>query len=89
MTRLAPEPLMEFYIAVSPEGEGRLSASKLDTYDPQQVAMIFAAALRGLVTWAERAGVQPAGVIGDGGPEVVRLRARLYDALGHPPVPPT
>ena len=81
MNRLEQEPLIEFTLAIYPNGQYRMAASKLDQYDAARVGMIFSTALRGLTVWAENAGIMPAGVVGDGGPEIARLRAKLYELL--------
>jgi hypothetical protein len=75
---LEPGPLIEFYVVIAPDGAVRLADTKLDSYDGATVALIWRASVVALTEWAQRWGVNPGGIVGDGGPEYLKLKARLY-----------
>lgn len=79
MDLLEPTPLAEFYLVIRPDGSCRLADSKLDTYEPDLVRRIWVAAVTALTDWAARHGAPIGLIIGDGGPDYVRLKARLYE----------
>ena len=81
MALLDDAPLIDFYLTIFPDGRTRLADQKLDTYDDATLDLIFRAALEAFCAWMAQRGKTPAAIIGDGGPEVARLRTRLYDAL--------
>ncbi len=78
MSLIEPEVLAEIYLTVDGEGRATLAGSKLDPRDEAKVPVIVAAALGALVEWAKMWGYAPAALIGDGGPEVARMRQELY-----------
>jgi hypothetical protein len=78
MSLLEHEPLAEFYLIVWPDGRTRMADAKLDTYDAATMGRIFKAAVQAFCAWMQQYGQAPAGVIGDGGPEITALRAKVY-----------
>lgn len=76
-------PLCELYLVIRPDGTATLADTKLDRYDEATVALIFQAVMDAMVRWAKARGALAIGaVVGDGGPEVVNLKARLYALQG-------
>lgn len=78
MDLLEPTPLIEFYAVVKPDGTCRLVDTKLDVYEPEQIGLIYRAAMLALTEWAAKWGAHVGFIVGDGGPDYVKLKARLY-----------
>lgn len=78
MDLLDPTPAFECYLAVRRDGTCRRAVVKFDQYDEAAVLHAWRAAIVSLTEWAQEWGVHVGGVIGDGGPEYVKLKAKLY-----------
>ena len=77
-----PAPLFEAYLCVWPDGRATLAPAKLDTYTPEGLDVITQAVLDAFTEWMRQSvGRGPNAILGDGGPDVVRLRARIYELL--------
>jgi hypothetical protein len=79
---LAPQPLFEAFMVIWPDGRATLAPLKRDTHEAGAMDLIFQAAVTALEAWMTTYGRTPHGIIGDGGPQVVATRARLYEVLG-------
>ena len=76
---LEPTPLCEFYAVVKPDGTCRLVDTKLDVYESEHIGLIYRAAMIALAEWAARHGAHVGFIVGDGGPDYIKLKARLYE----------
>lgn len=83
---LDPGYMGEIYACVRPDGTCRLSIAKMDGDVAKRVGVIYTAILHELTAWAAGQGAHIGLIIGDGGPEYIKLKARLYaqqDELTH------
>ena len=77
---LEPDAVAEFHVVVHQEGpacRATIAHLKLDRED-ERVMLIFGAVMQAFIEWAQGCGYAPAAIVGDGGPEVLRLKSTIY-----------